>query len=115
MTIRECYTALDADFDGTLKRLFSEKLIRKFAFKFLDDPSFENLDKALQEKNYEEAFRAAHTLKGVAANVGLTKLQEVSSKMTEMLRGGKAPADEAYIENVRAEYKRSVEILNQCS
>lgn len=113
MTLRECYETLGADLEGALKRLASEKLVERFALKFLNDTSFGELEKALGDKNYEEAFRAAHTLKGVAANLSFTRLQEVSSEMTEMLREGNAPADGQYIETVRAEYTRTVEALKQ--
>ena len=52
MTVRECYEELGSDFDKVLSRLVSEALVKKFALKFLDDPSFGQL---------ETAFRAAHT------------------------------------------------------
>ena len=40
MTVRECYEELGSDFDKVLSRLVSEALVKKFALKFLDDPSF---------------------------------------------------------------------------
>lgn len=113
MTIKECYEELGADLDGALRRLMNEKLVEKFVVKFLADGSFQKLDESLQDKNYEEAFRAAHTLKGVTANLGLTKLQDVSSQITEMLRNGKAPEDESYMEVVRAEYERTIETIRK--
>lgn len=69
MTIRECYDELGLDFDAVLSRLVNEKLVQKFALKFLDDPSFQNLKDALDSKDVETAFRAAHTLKGVCLNI----------------------------------------------
>ena len=60
MTIRECYDELGLDFDAVLSRLVNEKLVQKFALKFLDDPSFQNLKDALDSKDVETAFRAAH-------------------------------------------------------
>ena len=38
MTIRECYEELGLDFDAVLSRLINERLVQKFALKFLDDP-----------------------------------------------------------------------------
>ena len=70
MTIRECYEELGLDFDAVLSRLINERLVQKFALKFLDDPSFQNLKDALDSKDVETAFRAAHTLKGVCLNLG---------------------------------------------
>ena len=65
MTVKECYEQMGADYEGVLGRLRSEVLIKKFAKKFLDDGSFRSLKDNLVQKNGEEAFRAAHTLKGV--------------------------------------------------
>ena len=38
-----------------------------------------------------EAFRHAHTLKGVAQNLSLTSLAEAASVLTEALRAGGTP------------------------
>ena len=40
MTIKECYEKVGSDYDGVLKRLGSEALVKRFAVKFLNDPSF---------------------------------------------------------------------------
>lgn len=32
----------------------SEEMVKRFALKFLDDPSYLNLEKAIQEQNVEE-------------------------------------------------------------
>lgn len=88
MTIRECYDELGLDFDAVLSRLVNEKLVQKFALKFLDDPSFQNLKDALDSKDVETAFRAAHTLKGVCLNLGFDNLYPSSKDLTELLRAG---------------------------
>ena len=43
MTLKECYDAMGANYEEVLGRLRSEKLIQKFALKFLDDPSYDLL------------------------------------------------------------------------
>ncbi len=63
MTVQECYESMGSDFEGVLGRMGSEAMVKRFALKFLDDPSYGNLVKAVEEQNAEEAFRAAHTLK----------------------------------------------------
>ena len=42
MTIKECYEKVGSDYDGVLKRLGSEALVKRFAVKFLNDPSFQD-------------------------------------------------------------------------
>ena len=72
MTVKECYEKVGSDYDGVLKRLGSEALVKRFAVKFLNDPSFQDLTDGLAAKDGEKAFRAAHTLKGVCLNLGFT-------------------------------------------
>ena len=67
MTLQELYKAIGADYDEVLGRLRSERLIQKFTLRFPDDGSFDLLCHSLEEGNYEEAFRAAHTIKGTPA------------------------------------------------
>ena len=61
-------------------------LFRKFIGKFSSDPSFQLLSDSLKAGSYEEAFRAAHTLKGVSQNLSFTKLYQSSHEITEALR-----------------------------
>ena len=41
---------------------------------------------ALEHCDYEGAYRGAHTLKGIALNLGLTPLAEKAGALTETLR-----------------------------
>ena len=63
-------------------------LVIRFLMKFPNDGSFNQLCAALESGDNEIAFRAAHTLKGTCANLGLQRLYVQASAMTEMLRGG---------------------------
>lgn len=85
MTVRECYEKIGSDFDKVLGRMGSEALVKRFAVKFLEDKSFEELTESLKEKDGEDAFRAAHTLKGICANLGLDRLYEIDCELTEKL------------------------------
>ena len=87
MTVRESYEKIGSNFEEVLRRLGSEALVKRFALKFLNDTSFQDLKDALVKKDGETAFRAAHTLKGVCLNLGFDRLYEVSAELTEKLRG----------------------------
>ena len=69
MTLEQVYAAIGGDYKGVMERLPSADFVRRFALKFLQDDSFPNLKKALEEKDAPTAFRAAHTLKGVCQNL----------------------------------------------
>ncbi len=113
MNINECYQAMGADYEEVFGRLRSEKLITKFVLKFPGDPSFSQLRRTLEEKNAKEAFRAAHTLKGVAQNLGFTSLYKTAAAITEALRAGNLPDDESMMNAVTKEYERTVAAIEQ--
>ncbi len=107
MTLRECYAAMGGNYDDAIGRLRSERLVQKFVLKFLDDGSYDLLCRSMEEKNYEEAFRAAHTIKGVCQNLSIDRLQASSSRLCEALRGGYTPQADALAEEVRADYAQT--------
>ncbi len=77
-----------ADVEGTLHRFMGkEALFLKFLLKFKDDMNYRGLLESLDQENYEEAFKYAHTLKGVSANLGLNPIVKPASDLTELLRG----------------------------
>lgn len=77
------------DVDGALARFLNkEDFYTKCYKKFLDDPAFAGLDEALKQKDADAAFRHAHTLKGLTANMGLTPLHDLVVRIVEPLRGG---------------------------
>ena len=113
MTVKECYESMESDYEGVLGRMGSEGLVRRFALKFPDDPSYLNLEKAIQEQNAEEAFRAAHTLKGVCLNLGFDRLYKVSAELTEKLRGRELNGYEALYGKVQDEYKNTIAAIRK--
>lgn len=79
------------DLDGALHRFMgNEALYLKFLIKFKDDRNYSSLVTNLEQENFEEAFKSSHTLKGVSANLGLNSLSEITSALTELLRGKEA-------------------------
>ena len=87
MTVKECYEIMKGDYDDVLSRLRTDERIKKFLMRVPDDTSFVELCNALEKKDLESAFRAAHTLKGVSKNLSLSNLAYSSSNLTEALRG----------------------------
>ena len=114
MTIQECYQKLGGDFAQVEKRLPSVSLIKKFITKFLDDKSFHELCHAMQSGQPVEAFRAAHTLKGVSANLGFDRLLASAGNLTELLRQktDAIPAGAALLlEEVERDYESTVSAI----
>lgn len=114
MTLEECYNKIGANYRDLVQRLGSQDFAELFAKKFIEDDSFANLESALNEKNAEKAFRAVHTLKGVAQNLSLENLYRVSFTLTESLRDGAITSDCApQYEAVKQEYERTIAVLKE--
>ncbi|MCM1022940.1 MAG: Hpt domain-containing protein [Prevotella sp.] len=86
MTIKEFYDFIGEDFSDVIGRLRAESRVCKYVLKFPADKSFDNLRASMSEKNYAEAFRAAHTIKGTGLNLGFNNFAAVASEITEKLR-----------------------------
>jgi len=111
MKIETLYAMLESDYNEVIGRLRSEKLVDKFVLKFLNDPSYDTLCEALKEDKAEEAFRAAHTLKGVAQNLGFEKLHKSGAEITEMLRNGITPEAHEFLGQVSKDYKDTTDAI----
>ncbi|MEG2381431.1 MAG: Hpt domain-containing protein [Oscillospiraceae bacterium] len=78
-----------ADVESAMIRLMDDsELYEDCTRAFVHDSAFAELGKAIAEKDYENAFNSAHTLKGVAANLSLAPMVETISVMVEDLRSG---------------------------
>ena len=108
MRIKEFYNAVGGSYDAVIQRLPSNELIVEFLQKFLADPSYAELMKARDNNDVHSAFLAAHTLKGLAATLGLDTLADAAGALTEALRSKNAmPADSAF-ETVASAYAQAV-------
>ena len=77
----------------------NEKLYRKLLIKLRDDYAHADQEIANHLKSGEdgEAERLAHSIKGVAGNVGAGPLQEAAAKLEHVIKGGEADIHEAEI------------------
>lgn len=111
MTLKEGYDLIGADYEGLVERVESEERAERFALKFLKDKSCERLIECIENEDYEEAFRAAHSIKGISLNLGFTQLYNISSLLTEELRDGKKLTNRLNLEKTTEEYNRTREML----
>ena len=74
----------------------------------------EKIRKALEEKDYEHAFRFVHNLKGNSLNLDLTPLYKISDVLCEELRNGAPSRDVTpMLEQLENEYTRVVGLIRQ--
>ena len=80
----------DTDVQGALKRFSgNEELYTACLSMFLDDPTMTELRDAIQEQSWDDAFTAAHALKGLAGNMGFIPLMHSTGQLVVLIRGGR--------------------------
>lgn len=88
-TLIDRLRAAGADMDGAMDRMLDDAELYQTCFAmFVDDGAFPALDAALLRQDYTAAFEAAHTLKGVAANLGLTDMVNALGAVSDAIRHG---------------------------
>lgn len=66
----------------------------------------------MDKKDYDSAFRAVHTIKGISMNLSLTALQNSCIELTENLRSGKCDCNtEKYFQNTKEIYLETISVI----
>ena len=115
MTIEECYSIMGGDWDGIKRRLGNDALIAKLSLKFLSTKEYSEIGDAINNRDWEKAFLNAHTLKGVALNLGYNELAKAASALTELLRPRKLDnpreAERLYL-SITSEHNKVINAIN---
>ena len=106
MTITEFYDYVGGDYEDVRSRFMKDDRIAKFLRMLPGDDSMDNLTAAMTAGSVENAFRAVHTMKGIALNLGLKSLAGACSTMTEAIRGKSEMCSPELYEAVKKEYLR---------
>lgn len=114
MTLDEFYAEVGGSLEEAKRRLYKEELIKKYLKMFPADESFSGLKVAVEAKDWKQVFAITHNLKGMAANLELKNLYEVSSNLCEDTRNGEPKGDaQAQYEAIEAEYNKAVAAIEQ--
>ena len=113
MDLKECFDAIGGNYNDVMGRLVTEERVKKFLFMFLKDTSFNDLEAAMKKQDYDSAFRFAHTLKGVCANLGIEELGKIASEITEALRAKDNDAACKLFAKVTESYNITVDAIKQ--
>lgn len=84
---KKIFSDYGGDYDDTMARFMgNESMYLRILPMLFQDENLGKLDSALRNGDFEAAFAAAHTLKGVTGNLGLSPLYHAVCAMVEALR-----------------------------
>lgn len=105
--------SIGMDMDQTLARFVgNEGMLLRFLNRFPADTTFEKLEAAMAAGDAEDAFHQAHTLKGVAGNLGLGNLFESVGSVVEDLRNNRMEEARVAYPKVQEAYAQTLQVIN---
>lgn len=109
--VKECFEQYGAEYIPTMERFMgNEELYLRLLGKLFSDDNLRLLGDSLHVGDKESAFDAAHTLKGVAGNLGLTPLYQALCTIVEPLRAGEERDDYPLLyQNIQTEFHKAKE------
>ena len=114
MTVEQAYCVLGGNYNEVIGHLQSDDAIRSIIEMFLKSSTYGELMSAAESHDLHKLFDEAHSLKGVALNLSLTRLAESAGELTEALRGGKDPGaakTDELVADVKRDYDKTVMVL----
>ena len=77
------------DMDEALSRIGGNvALYKKLLGRFVEGSPFEDLKRVIENGDRDESLRQAHSLKGVSANLSLSKIRAGTIQLEELLKEG---------------------------
>lgn len=99
--------------DGVKRFSGNIGLYEKFLFRFPQDPSYDEMIQAYESQDYDKAFRAAHTMKGVTGNLSLDTLHSCLIPFVEALRSKELDGADGMLDKVKASYRQVIDALEE--
>lgn len=104
----------ETDLSGALNRLCGDGALYTACLNtFLDDPTTDQLNVAVEVGSWDEAFTAAHALKGVAGNLGFVPLMHSAGQLIVLIRGGRMLDIPPALEQVNSSYRDIIDAIHQ--
>lgn len=91
----------------------SAEFYEKLAMKYLDDEHYVDLAAAMEVKDYDAAYKAAHALKGVSGNLSFPDLFKASGATSGALYEGESQAAEGFMPEVKAAHEKVIKGLTK--
>ncbi len=99
--------------DGLARCMNNEAFYLRLVNMAVQDGNYGKLYDAVEQKDFDAAFKAAHALKGVLGNLSLTPLGEPVSKLTELLRSHADADYAAYIALIKEQHEKLLALCKE--
>lgn len=114
MKLQELYERIESDYGTVLNRFGNDEgMLGKFVLYFASDPTYQNLSDAVETFSFADIEGYAHTLKGVAGNLGFDRLQTACSDLVLFIRQSRYDDIQQGFQMVKQEYDSVLEEIHR--
>lgn len=114
MTGQEAFQELGFSYEELVARFSgNEMLAKRFLKKFVEDKTYGTLCQAIEENDYVGIESFAHTLKGVAANLGLQSIFHYADAVVKAVRQEQYLEIPRLFELLKQSYEQVISVLKQ--
>ena len=102
----------ETDVVGALRRFCDDETLYITCLRdFCDDPTVEELDRTITEQAWDDAFTAAHALKGLVGNMGFVPLFHSTGELVLLIRAGKIGQVSASMRQLHKNYDEVISVI----
>lgn len=111
--VKEALEKSGINIETAMNRFFdNEEMYFSFLDKFTEDDLMVKMKLLIEDNQVKEAFDAAHTLKGVCANLSIDSMNAVLNPMVEVLRVGSVEGLLPEYDKLNDVYKTVIDVIN---
>lgn len=101
------------DVSTALERFMNnEAMYLKYLRKFSVNPTFSELEKAIEDNDCSASFSASHSLKGNTGTLGINSLYALFTKQADYFRNGEFEKGAKMQAEIKEEYSKVLSILS---
>ena len=104
MNVKQFYQDINGSYEKALSIMMNDMLVARLLSKFMASNSFDEIVSSYDKKDYRALFTAVHAFKGVAGNLALTPLYEISCALSEATRNDDSPDVSKEIQQLKDAY-----------
>ena len=112
--LRNALFQRETDVSGALRRLYGDEALYIACLSdFLQDPTMDELNAAIKKERWDDAFTAAHALKGLAGNMGFVPLMHSVGQLVVLIRGGRTREISECMLQVNSSYRDITDAIRE--
>lgn len=114
--LKQALVKHETDLDGTLHRFGGdEAFYMQCLVSFQADTTMLELDRAIKSEAWDDAFTAAHALKGLVGNMGFVGLFHATANIVILIRNGKISEVMPAYYRLKKDYNKLINVIEQYS